>query len=85
MPLVIVPNAYPDLNAERVKALCNIRMMIYGNYAIRAVATAMMETSAGSLRMAAPKTCTRTSYLLRISSDFKRMDEVKAAENRLLR
>ncbi|MBY5361904.1 isocitrate lyase/phosphoenolpyruvate mutase family protein [Rhizobium leguminosarum] len=44
VPLAIVPNAYPDLDAERVKALGNIRMMIYGNYGIRAAATAMQET-----------------------------------------
>ncbi|WP_407175618.1 hypothetical protein [Bradyrhizobium sp. STM 3562] len=28
VPLVIVPNAYPDLDAERVKAFRNIRMVI---------------------------------------------------------
>lgn len=44
VPLTIVPNAYPDLDAERVKALGNIRMMIYGNYGIRAATTAMQET-----------------------------------------
>ncbi|MHC2440285.1 isocitrate lyase/phosphoenolpyruvate mutase family protein [Bradyrhizobium sp. USDA 4451] len=44
VPLVIVPNAYPDLDARRVKALGNIRMMIYGNYGIRAAATCMQET-----------------------------------------
>ncbi|WP_229173782.1 hypothetical protein [Bradyrhizobium ivorense] len=44
VPLVIVPNAYPDLNAERVKALRNVRIMIYGNYGIRDSATAMQET-----------------------------------------
>ncbi|MFA1624912.1 isocitrate lyase/phosphoenolpyruvate mutase family protein [Rhizobium mongolense] len=44
VPLVIVPNAFPDLDASRVKALGNIAMMIYGNYGIRAAATAMQET-----------------------------------------
>ncbi|MDE1994716.1 MAG: isocitrate lyase/phosphoenolpyruvate mutase family protein [Rhizobiaceae bacterium] len=44
VPLVIVPNAYPDLHADRVKALGNIAMMIYGNYGIRAATTAMQET-----------------------------------------
>ncbi|WP_246756983.1 hypothetical protein [Bradyrhizobium neotropicale] len=33
-----------DLNAERAKALGNIRMMIYGNYGVRAAAAAMQET-----------------------------------------
>ncbi|PJG51481.1 phosphoenolpyruvate phosphomutase [Bradyrhizobium forestalis] len=44
VPLVIVPNAYPDLDGERVRALGNICMMIYGNYGIRAAATAMQQT-----------------------------------------
>ncbi|NYG45456.1 hypothetical protein GGD67_002914 [Bradyrhizobium sp. IAR9] len=39
-----MPNAYPDLDAERVKALRNFRKMIYGNYGICAPATAMQET-----------------------------------------
>ncbi|WP_461511791.1 isocitrate lyase/phosphoenolpyruvate mutase family protein [Rhizobium mongolense] len=43
VPLVVVPNAYPELDAERVKALGNIRMMIYGNYGIRAAVTAMQD------------------------------------------
>ncbi|MFD9900314.1 isocitrate lyase/phosphoenolpyruvate mutase family protein [Mesorhizobium sp. NPDC059025] len=44
VPLVIVPNAYPELSAAHIRALENIRMIIYGNYAIRAAATAMKET-----------------------------------------
>lgn len=45
MPLVIVPNAYPDLESKRVKNVGNISMMIFGSYGIRAAATAMQETS----------------------------------------
>lgn len=44
VPLTIVPNAYPDLDASRIKALGNIRMVIYGNYGVRAATTAMQET-----------------------------------------
>jgi phosphonopyruvate hydrolase len=40
IPLVIVPNAY-HLDAGRIQALGNIRMVIYGNYAIRAATAAM--------------------------------------------
>ncbi len=43
VPLTIVPNAYPDLDAKRIKALGNVRMVIYGNYGIRAATTAMQE------------------------------------------
>lgn len=42
-PLTIVPNAYPDLDAASIKALGNIRMVIYGNYGIRAATTAMQD------------------------------------------
>lgn len=43
VPLVIVPNAYPELDANRVRALGNVKMMIYGNYGIRAAVTAMQD------------------------------------------
>ena len=43
MPLVIVPNAYPELDAGCIKALGNIAMVIYGNYGIRAATTAMQD------------------------------------------
>jgi phosphoenolpyruvate phosphomutase len=42
-PLVLVPTAYPDLDAERIKALGNVKMVIYGNHAIRAAVTAMKD------------------------------------------
>lgn len=45
VPLVIVPNAYPDIESKRVRTLGNISMMIFGNYCIRAAANAMQETS----------------------------------------
>jgi phosphoenolpyruvate phosphomutase len=42
-PIVLVPTAYPELNAERIKALGKIAMVIYGNHAIRASVTAMKD------------------------------------------
>lgn len=42
-PLTIVPNAYPELCASRIRALGNVRMVIYGNYGIRASTTAMQD------------------------------------------
>ncbi|RVG26254.1 phosphoenolpyruvate phosphomutase [Sinorhizobium meliloti] len=44
VPLTIVPNAYPELDASRIETLGNIRMVIYGNYGVRA-ATAAMQTA----------------------------------------
>ncbi|PRD43678.1 phosphoenolpyruvate phosphomutase [Phyllobacterium phragmitis] len=41
VPLTIVPNAYPELDVSRIEALGNIRMVIYGNYGVRAATAAM--------------------------------------------
>jgi phosphoenolpyruvate phosphomutase len=45
-PIVLVPTAYPALNAERIKALRNVKMVIYGNHAIRAAVTSMKDVFA---------------------------------------
>ena len=45
-PIVLVPTSYPDMNAERIKALGKIAMVIYGNHAIRAAVTAMKDVFA---------------------------------------
>lgn len=42
-PIVIVPTAYPELSEPRIKALGNVKMVIYGNHAIRAAVTAMQD------------------------------------------
>jgi|SRR5579871_276895 len=41
IPIVIVPTSYPDLNGERIADLAKIKVVIYGNHAIRAAVTAM--------------------------------------------
>jgi phosphoenolpyruvate phosphomutase len=46
VPIVLVPTAYPEMNAERIKALGKIKMVIYGNHAIRAAVTAMKDVFA---------------------------------------
>ena len=45
-PIVIVPTAYPQMTEERAKALGKIKMVIYGNHAIRASVTAMQRAFA---------------------------------------
>jgi phosphonopyruvate hydrolase len=45
-PIVLVPTAYPELNAERIRVLGKIAMVIYGNHAIRAAVTAMKDVFA---------------------------------------
>ncbi len=44
--IVLVPTAYPELNAERIRALGKIGMVIYGNHAIRAAVTELAIPSA---------------------------------------
>ncbi|WP_229184891.1 isocitrate lyase/phosphoenolpyruvate mutase family protein [Bradyrhizobium oropedii] len=85
VPLVIVPNAYPDLNAERVKALRNVRMMIYGNYGIRASATAMQETFRRIVADGGVQHVHKDILPVEEIFRLQRMDEVKAAEARFLR
>jgi len=46
IPIVVVPTAYPQMTAERIEALGKIRMIIYGNHAIRAAVAGMKEVFA---------------------------------------
>ncbi|WP_050424546.1 isocitrate lyase/phosphoenolpyruvate mutase family protein [Bradyrhizobium tropiciagri] len=85
VPLVIVPNAYPDLDAERVKALGNIRMMIYGNYGVRAAATAMQETFRRIIADGGVQNVHKDILPVEEVFRLQRMDEIKAAEARFLR
>ena len=43
-PLVVVPTAYPELDETRIRKLGNVKMVIYGNHAIRSAVTAMQST-----------------------------------------
>lgn len=36
VPLVLIPTAYPQLSGERIERLGKVKVMIYGNHAIRA-------------------------------------------------
>lgn len=85
VPLVIVPNAYPDLDAKRVKALGNIRMMIYGNYGIRAAATAMRETFRRIIADGGVQNVHKDILPVEEIFRLQKMDEVKTAEARFLR
>ncbi|MGY3488119.1 phosphoenolpyruvate phosphomutase [Bradyrhizobium sp. USDA 4011] len=85
VPLVIVPNAYPDLDAERVKTLRNVRMMIYGNYGIRAAATAMQEMFRRIIADGGVQKVHKDILPVEEIFRLQKMHEVKAAEARFLR
>jgi phosphoenolpyruvate phosphomutase len=85
VPLVIVPTAYPEMDAQRIAALGNIAMVIYGNHAIRASVTAMQRIFAqvrkdGGIRNAHQQVVP-VEEIFRLQG----MDTVKAAEKKFLR
>ncbi|MGY4158009.1 phosphoenolpyruvate phosphomutase [Bradyrhizobium sp. USDA 4461] len=85
VPLVIVPNAYPDLDAERVKTLGNIRMMIYGNYGIRAATTCMQETFRRIIADGGVQNVHKDILPVEEIFRLQKMHEIRAAEARFLR
>jgi phosphoenolpyruvate phosphomutase len=85
VPLVIVPNAYPELDATRIKALGNIRMTIYGNYGIRAATTAMQDTFRRIIADGGVQDVHKDIVPVEEMFRLQKMDQVKAEEKRFLR
>ncbi|MCP3368636.1 isocitrate lyase/phosphoenolpyruvate mutase family protein [Bradyrhizobium cajani] len=85
VPLAIVPNAYPDLDARRVKELGNVQMMIYGNYGIRASSTALRDTFRRIIADGGVQNVHKNIVPVEEIFRLQRMGEVKAAETRFLR
>jgi phosphonopyruvate hydrolase len=84
-PIALVPTAYPEMNAARVAALGKIKMMIYGNHAIRASVTAMQKVFA---RIKADGGIHHVHCdLVSVEEIFRlqRMEKVKSTEKRFLR
>lgn len=84
-PIVIVPTAYPDLTAERIAELGKIRMVIYGNHAIRASITAMQKVFATIIEERGIKTADREIVPVTEVFRLQRMDEIRRLENSFLR
>jgi phosphoenolpyruvate phosphomutase len=85
IPIVIVPTAYPQMTEARALALKKVKMLIYGNHAIRASVTAMQQVFAqiiadGGIHQV-DKDIVPVAEIFRL----QRMDEVKANEKRFLR
>jgi phosphoenolpyruvate phosphomutase len=85
VPIVIVPTAYPQMTEARALALQKVKMLIYGNHAIRASVTAMQKVFAqiiadGGIHKV-DKDIVPVSEIFRL----QKMDEVKANEKRFLR
>ena len=84
-PIVLVPTAYPELDAERIKALGKIRMVIYGNHAIRACVTAMKDVFARILADGGIHRVQNDIVSVEEIFRLQRMDGVKQTESRFLR
>lgn len=85
VPLTIVPNAYPELDATRIKALGNIRMTIYGNYGIRAAATAMQDMFRRIIIDGGVQNVHEDIVPVEEIFRLQKMDQVKVNEKRFLR
>ncbi|TBX97273.1 isocitrate lyase/phosphoenolpyruvate mutase family protein [Rhizobium laguerreae] len=85
VPLTIVPNAYPELDATRIKALGNIQMTIYGNYGIRAATTAMQDAFRRIIADGGVQNVHKDIVPVEEIFRLQKMDQVKADEKRFLR
>jgi phosphonopyruvate hydrolase len=85
VPIVIVPTAYPQMTEARAIALKKVRMLIYGNHAIRASVTAMQKVFAQIISDGGIQNV--NDEIVPVSEIFRlqKMDEVKANEKRFLR
>jgi phosphoenolpyruvate phosphomutase len=83
-PIVIVPTAYPEMNEERIKALHKIKMVIYGNHAVRASVTAMKDVFARILKDRGIHNVDKDIVTVEEIFRLQKMDKVKADEKRFL-
>ncbi|WFU40240.1 phosphonopyruvate hydrolase [Bradyrhizobium sp. CB82] len=85
VPIVIVPTAYPEMNESRISALRKIRMVIYGNHAIRASVTAMKDIFARIRRDGGIHTVNENIVSVEEIFRLQGMDRVKIVEKQFLR
>jgi phosphoenolpyruvate phosphomutase len=85
IPIVLVPTSYPELGTERIRALGKVRIVIYGNHAIRACVAAMQAVFAQILKeqgaLAAGRSIASVEEVFRL----QKMSDIKAQEQRFLR
>ena len=84
-PIVLVPTAYPEMNAQRIAALGKIRMVIYGNHAVRASVTAMQQVFARIRRDGGIHNVHADLVSVEEIFRLQRMDQMKADEKKFLK
>ena len=75
----------PDLTVERIKALGKVKMVIYGNHAIRAAVTAMHRVFARILADGGIQAVNKEIVSVEEIFRLQRMDQVKTDEEKYLR
>jgi phosphoenolpyruvate phosphomutase len=85
VPIVIVPTAYPEMTAERIRTLGKIKMVIYGNHAVRAAVTAMKAVFAAILKDGGIRNVDKEIVSVEEIFRLQDMDQVKINEKRYLR
>lgn len=85
VPLVIVPTAYPQLTEARALKLNKVKMLIYGNHAVRAAVTAMQKIFAQIIADGGIQNIDRDIVPVAEIFRLQNMDAVKANEERFLR
>jgi len=85
VPIVIVPTAYPQMTEARAIALKKVKMLFYGNHAIRAAVAAMQKVLAQIISDGGIQNVNQE--IVPVSEIFRlqKMDKVKANEERFLR
>jgi phosphoenolpyruvate phosphomutase len=84
-PIVIVPTAYPEMNTKRIRALGKIKMVIYGNHAIRPCVTAMKDVFVAILKDGGIHNVDKEIVSVEEIFRLQGMDRVKADEKRFLK
>ena len=84
-PIVIVPTAYPEMNDPRIRALQKIKMVIYGNHAIRASVTAMQDVFAQIRRDGGIHNVDKRIVTVEEIFRLQKMDAMKKIETEFLR
>ncbi len=85
VPIVIVPTAYPQMTEARAIELKKIKMLIYGNHAIRASVTAMQKVFSQIIADGGIQNVNKE--IVPVSEIFRlqKMNDVKTNEERFLR
>jgi len=84
-PVVIVPTAYPQLDETEIIALEKIKMVIYGNHAIRAAVTAMEKVFAQIRSDGGIGNVDKEIVPVTRIFELQRVADMKAQEKRFLR